>query len=209
MALKFKTEYINHTIPHDHRIEELKYWCHTFQDMNLTPLYENRSLGNLSFRLHEYDDAFIITASALALKEGLQDDAFVMVHSYDMQRGIVFASGAREPSMESMLHFGVYQARKDVNAVFHGHSGRILHTADALRLPTTEKFEDHGSVQLVDSVLAILRDHTFVVMKDHGFLSLGANMAEAGRMAIELHERARNLREKKSKGSLGTQTQKG
>lgn len=196
MTLKFKIEYVKKTIPRDARIEELKYWCHTFQSLNLTPLYENRSLGNLSFRLNDYDDSFIVTASALALKDDLSDDSFVLVHSYDFKRGILYASGMKEPSSESMLHFGVYSRRKDTNAIFHGHSGKILYSADSLNLPTTKQFEDYGSSELVESVFDVLDDEPFVVMKNHGFLSLGKNMEEAGKQAVRIYEQAQLLKKK-------------
>ena len=85
MTVKFKTEFIDNNVPHDPGMDELKYWCSKFQDLNLTPLYKKISLGNLSFRLKENADSFIITASVLTLKDHLTDDSFVTVHSYDLK----------------------------------------------------------------------------------------------------------------------------
>lgn len=182
------------TAPKDPRLEILKHWCGRFQRLNLTPQYHNQSLGNLSFRLNEDNNSFIITAAALALKDSLSDDSFVIVHSYDNESRTVFASGTREPSSESVLHFGVYAARPDIHAVFHGHSGRILRTSHALELTTTKKFEDYGSFELAASVLEILDNEFFIVMKNHGFLSLGQTMDEAGARAVEILERAKSLK---------------
>ena len=194
MTVKFNITFIERAIPNDPRVEDLKHWCRQFQRLNLTPMYHNRSLGNLSFRLDEDGNAFIITASALALKDTLSDDSFVIVHSYDKERQTIYASGMREPSSESLLHFGVYAARHDTNAVFHGHSGRILRASDALGLTTTRNFEDYGSLELASSVLEVLDDESFIVMKNHGFLSLGRTMEEAGTRAVEICDRAKSLK---------------
>lgn len=194
MAITFKTTFIDNLVPNDPRIEELTYWCHTFQILNLTPLYKERSLGNLSFRLKDSEDSFIITAAALALKDNLTNDSFVAVHSYDSKKGILMASGTKEPSSESVLHFSIYHARKDVHAVFHGHSGRIIYSSDALHVPTTRQFEEYGSIELVESVLDVLEDTLFLVMKKHGFLALGKTMEEAGTRAMTIHEQAQALK---------------
>jgi len=194
MAVKFNITFVERTIPKDPRLAALKYWCGRFQRVNLTPLYHNRSLGNLSFRLHEDGNAFVITAAALALKDTLTDDSFVIVHSYDNLSRTIIASGTREPSSESVLHYGVYAARHDTNAVFHGHSGRILRTSDVLGLTTTRKFEDYGSLELAASVLEVLDDESFIVMKNHGFLSLGRTMDEAGTRALEIRRRAKSIK---------------
>jgi ribulose-5-phosphate 4-epimerase/fuculose-1-phosphate aldolase len=191
MTVKFNVIFIERTIPRDPRLDELRYWCREFQRLNLTPKYQNRSLGNLSFRLNQGEDDFIITASSLEVKDSLSDDSFVVVHSYDAESGTVRASGTREPSSESVLHFGVYAARRNANAIFHGHSGRIIRTSEALGLTTTAKFEDYGSLELAASVLEVLDNESFIVMKKHGFLSIGRTMKEAGDLAGEIYERAR------------------
>jgi L-fuculose-phosphate aldolase len=189
MTVKFKTEFIDNNVPQDSRMDELKYWCSKFQDLNLTPLYKRISLGNLSFRLKENADSFIITASSLALKDHLTKDSFVTVLSYDLKNEIIYANGTRKPSSESRLHFTIYNQRKDVNAVFHGHSGKILHSADRLKITTTKQFEDYGSAELAKSVLEVLNDDFFLVMKNHGFLALGKNMEAAGELALQMYRK--------------------
>jgi ribulose-5-phosphate 4-epimerase/fuculose-1-phosphate aldolase len=198
MTRIFKTEFLDNSIPNDPRLEELKYWCREFQTRNLTPLYNERSLGNLSFRIKDKHDSFIITAAALALKDDLTDDSFVTVQSYDPENGIILARGLKEPSSESVLHFSIYRKRKDVNAVFHGHSGRIIYSSDNLALTSTKRFEQYGSIELVKSVLDVLGDELFLVMKKHGFLALGKTMEEAGTRAIKVYEKAQALKVQKN-----------
>jgi hypothetical protein len=182
---KFRIEVTSPAVPDDPRLAELKHWCSVFHQHELAPLYEHGSFGNLSFRVAPGLDEFFITASGLKLKENLSDDNFVKVLAVDLSGQSIKAEGSRPPSSESMLHYAIYQARKEVNAIFHGHSPVILDNGPKLKLPSTLNAELYGSVALVQSVLAVLSDHNFILMKDHGFLSLGTDMKTAGDLSLK------------------------
>jgi len=172
--------------------DELRWWCNRFHVLGLAPVYQGRSLGNLSFRLGNRGNAFVITASALALKENLPDDAFVTVYGVsDNDEHKILAEGGKPPSSESLLHFRVYERRQEIMAVFHGHSRDILKAAELLKLPVTRTAEPHGSAALAESVVEILGEHDFVILRKHGFLSLGRSMNEAGERAVEMLNRSR------------------
>jgi len=111
------------------------------------------------------------------------------VKDCDFKKKIVHAAGTREPSSESMLHYSIYRERNDVNAIFHGHSESILLIAQKLNIQQTLKEEPYGSIELVRSVLDILNQNNFIVMKNHGFLSLGKNMNEAMDRAMIIYNR--------------------
>jgi len=192
MRINFSTSFRERTAPNDDRIAEIEYWCNRFHKLRLTPLYRGSSLGNLSFRLKEDENSFIITASELKMKDKPTEDMFVTVHSYDMINEIACASGVRNPSSETMLHYAIYGKRKDVGAVFHGHSKLLLLHGEKLDIPVTLREEEPGSAALTESVLDILGNETFLIMKNHGFLSLGKDMKEAGEQAVKLCERCRN-----------------
>jgi len=186
VGVKFRVEFVSRAVPADARLEELKAWCAEFHRRNFAPPYGEFSQGNLSFRIRPGEDAFIITGSQVGWKDRLADDRFVTVHGCDMERGIVYASGARDPSSESMLHFAVYRARRDVQAVFHGHSREILRCAPA-DIPETLETQPYGSLELARGVIDVLGNADFVILKRHGFISLGRSMEEAGKRAIETH----------------------
>ncbi|MFA4830760.1 MAG: class II aldolase/adducin family protein [Patescibacteria group bacterium] len=185
-GVKFTTKMIDEEISKDPRIEELKFWCKKFHEKNFAPQYNGGSSGNLSFRLKDEEDSFVITASGLAMKDGLSDDCFVRVSSVDLEKGIVCAHGKMEPSSENMLHFAIYRKRKDVNAIFHGHSEEILSNAEKLNTVETREEESYGSIELVQSVLEVLGGNYFLVMKNHGFISLGETMEDAGKRALDM-----------------------
>jgi ribulose-5-phosphate 4-epimerase/fuculose-1-phosphate aldolase len=171
---QFRTEFIDDQLVSDPRLKTLKHWGSEFHRLNLAPLYAGGSYGNLSFRVKPGSNEFVITASGLALKDKLTDDAFVLVSNVDLEHQVIQAHGQRIPSSESMLHHAVYAARPDVNAVFHGH-GNLKPG-----LPETAKEEQYGSLALVQSVIPLIAKHDLIVLKGHGFLALGKDMAEAG-----------------------------
>jgi len=187
VGVKFATEFLSASVPADGRLEELKSWCAEFHQRDFAPPYGEFSQGNLSFRIRPDEDAFIISGSQVGWKDRLTDDRFVTVHQCDMKRGIVFASGTRDPSSESMLHFAIYRARKNIQAVFHGHSREILKCVNKLTFPETREKAPYGSIELVRSVMEVLGDANFILIRKHGFISLGATMKEAGERAIETH----------------------
>jgi ribulose-5-phosphate 4-epimerase/fuculose-1-phosphate aldolase len=187
VGVKFATEFLSADAPADVRLEELKIWCAEFHRRNFAPPYGEFSQGNLSFRLRPGENAFVISGSQVGWKDSLTDDKFVTVHRCDLERGLVYASGARDPSSESMFHFAIYRERNDVHAVFHGHSREILKFVNKLNLPETREKAPYGSIELVRSIMDVLGDANFILIRKHGFISLGATMKEAGERAIETH----------------------
>jgi L-ribulose-5-phosphate 4-epimerase len=183
---KFRIEFTAPAVPDDPRLAELKRWCSVFHQHDLAPLYENGSFGNLSFRAAPGADEFFITATGLKLKHDLPNESFVKVTAVDLDRQLIKAEGSLAPSSESMLHYAIYNERKDVGAIFHGHSPLILKNGGKLKLPATSQEEPYGSLALVRSVRDILPGNNFIIMKNHGFLSLGRTPDEAGDQALKV-----------------------
>lgn len=191
--VKFRVELCRKEVPSDERIKELSYWCREFHSHGLTPLQEGKSAGNLSFRLREGAKNFIITASGLGPKGSLTAKCFVEVSGCSIDKNVVYASGLREPSSESILHCRIYELREDVNAIFHGHDPAILKNANNLGLVETKEWHPYGSIELVRGVENVLGENNFIVMKKHGFISLGRGkdaMKMAGMLALEKHKAA-------------------
>lgn len=187
-GIKFNVENLKKEAPRNPKIQRLKYWCKIFDKYNFAPPYENGSCGNLSFRLKPKTDQFIITGSRIGLKSNLKPECFVKVCACDLKKKKVYAMGIKEPSSESIMHWAIYNKRKDVGAIFHGHGPEILSQAKRLKIPTTKKQMPYGSVGLVKSVLEILKNNNFLIMKNHGFIALGKNMEEAGKLTMKIYK---------------------
>jgi len=115
--------------------------------------------------------------------------------------------GDLTPSMESMLHIGIYEARKNINAVIHTHSvyasavsvaghdiPAILDDQVAF-LGGQIKLAGHaltGSPEQVSSVIAALEDRNAVLLPNHGAVGIGRTMSDAF-TACELIEKTARI----------------
>lgn len=197
---KFKTLFIQREIPHYSGILQLKKWGRRFFELGFAPQYvdpsqngKKGSAGNLSFR---HEDEFIITASYSDLGNLMPED-FVAISKVDIEKKIVWAKGLKEPSSETILHYLIYQKRDDVGAIFHAHAKAFLDYYYLLDLDVTEHYAPYGSLELAKEVCAVLNKKNFIIMKDHGFLSLGKAIDEAGKRALRLYEKLQSRLNKK------------
>ncbi len=184
-GVKFKTRFTQKAAPENGRLSELTGWCRVFHEKDLAPPYDGGSFGNLSFRTEPGKNEFIITGSRMGLKDNPGPEAFVHVIDVDMENTLIQARGLREPSSETMLHYAIYKARPEINAIFHGHCPQILDHAEDMNIPQTEKFIPYGTREMVDGFLAILNKGDFLIIREHGFVALGTSMNTAGSLCLE------------------------
>jgi L-fuculose-phosphate aldolase len=187
--IRFNISFVSDEVPRNAKIEELKEWSEKFQKNGLTPEFEGNYTGNLSFRSEE---GFVITASGLKSKENLSNDCFVYVKNYDEQSNTVYIEGRRQPSSEAVMHFLIYKTRKEINAVFHGHNDAIIMNAEEMKFPVTEREYEPGTIELAKEVLKVLGDKNLIVLKNHGFVSLGRTMKDAGELALATLKRSKD-----------------
>jgi ribulose-5-phosphate 4-epimerase/fuculose-1-phosphate aldolase len=192
VGVKFTTVYREKLSPQHSDLDTLKEWCHLFHEKGLAPPYPGGSYGNLSFRIER--NSFIITGTCIGLKDTLGNDCFVEIHDCNATTKEILVTGTRPPSSETFMHYLIYQNRPDVQAIFHGHNQLITENAASLSIPETAKEVPYGTVELAESVLSILSSNTFFVIKAHGFVSLGKDMAEAGRLACDWLEKTADIK---------------
>jgi len=102
--------------------------------------------------------------------------------------------GELAPSIETMLHVGIYQARKKICAVVHTHAvfGSII-AVTGKEIPSilddqviylggeikVASYALPGSPELVKNAVAALGPRNAVVLANHGTLTVGRNLWEA------------------------------
>ena len=102
--------------------------------------------------------------------------------------------GDLPPSSETMLHIGIYQARKNINAVIHTHSvfASVISVA-GMDIPPI--LDDQitfiggeiklarqalpGSQELVDGAVAAFEERNAVLLPNHGAIGVGRTIHEA------------------------------
>jgi L-fuculose-phosphate aldolase len=146
--------------------------------------------GNVSLRLPPEDgrELLAITPSSRHYDRLTVDD--IPVIDFDGEP----VAGSLPPSMEAMLHIGIYQARKDINAIIHSHS--VFASAMSVAgLDIPAIMDDQvafiggeiklaepapsGSKKLVVNTVAALGDKNAVLLANHGVVAVGRTMTEA------------------------------
>jgi len=197
-GVKFKTIFIEKREIKHAGIEELSIWGKKFVELGLAPKIVGGFAGNLSFRT---SNGFIITASGANLSE-LKSDDFVEVKTADINLKQIFVCGLKNASSESFLHHAIYIKLPEINAVFHGHDELTLKYNNLLNIPITEKEQPYGSIELVNEAVKILDNYilnnhkksNYFLLKNHGFISFGKTMNEAGSNAVSQHSLAIKLK---------------
>lgn len=155
--------------------------------------------GNVSRRVEGPEGAPLvaITPSRVPYHRLTVDDILVI----DVEGDPVEGEGV--PSSETLAHLAVYQARADVGAVIHTHSiyASALGVA-GLEIPPlideqvvalggavpVAEYAMSGSQELADKARAALGEGNAVLLRNHGVLGVGADLAEAASVC-ELVER--------------------
>jgi ribulose-5-phosphate 4-epimerase/fuculose-1-phosphate aldolase len=81
----------------------------------------------------------------------------------------------------------------EVNAIFHSHDIAIMKTGYKLGIPSTETEQAGGSPELAQEAVNLVKLNKATrcfVLKNHGVITLGATMSEAGKLMEEMHTKA-------------------
>jgi ribulose-5-phosphate 4-epimerase/fuculose-1-phosphate aldolase len=111
----------------------------------------------------------------------------------DRGRRTVYAEGRAIPSRESVLHCKLYRLKAEANAIFHLHDALALKRADDLNIPVMAKERPPGSYELAVEASGLLtspHDISYFVLKNHGVVSLGTSLEEAGSLVERIRARA-------------------
>jgi len=159
--------------------------------------------GNVSLRLPCEGERPLLAITPSARHYNLLSVEEIQVIDFEAKP----IEGDLTPSMESMLHIGIYEARKNINAVIHTHSvyasavsvaghdiPAILDDQVAF-LGGQIKLAGHtltGSPEQVSSVIAALEDRNAVLLPNHGAVGIGRTMSDAF-TACELIEKTARI----------------
>jgi L-fuculose-phosphate aldolase len=146
------------------------------------------SSGNVSARLPGASGLLAVTPLGQACSEAEARD--IVVADFDAEP----LEDGTMPSSETLLHAGIYRARRDVGAVIHTHSVYASVAAVAgLGVPPVidemviaiggsirvSEYAFPGTQELADSVLDALGDRGAALIRSHGAVAVGRDLAEA------------------------------
>lgn len=180
---KFKTVFLSKKPVITSQSTQLIKWFRKFHEIGLAPEYGQGSSGNLSFR---YKNGFIIKPTKTFFSS-INPEDLVFVKSFDFKKGVAYVHGKHTPSTELQMHKIIYDHRKDINAVFHIHDFYLMNLDEAKGIPITAVTEA-GTEKIGHDVLRMVDDKKLVIMKDHGIVSIGKTINEAGQVIIKHHK---------------------
>jgi L-ribulose-5-phosphate 4-epimerase len=123
------------------------------------------------------------------------------------------------PSVETMLHIGIYQARKNIRAVIHTHSVYATAVGVAgLEIPPIVEdqvnflggeikaagYAPSGSDELVANVVAALGERNAALLPNHGAVGIGPTMRQAFTSCEIMEKTARIYLYARSLGNVNT-----
>ena len=155
--------------------------------------------GNISARV---GDIVYLSPSGYAFEE-LVPEQYVGVN---LQTGEV-VDGDLKPTCEISMHLGCYLIRKDIQAVVHPHPpiATGLISAGVEIKPMFPDFVAYvGEAPVIDYVIpagseireavtGVIKEHNAVLLKNHGAVTVGANLKEAFYRAQIIEDAARSL----------------
>lgn len=162
----------------------------TARRMNAAGLNQGTS-GNLSVRV---EGGFLLTPTGMDYDALVPEDLVLM--RFDGSH-----EGRRRPSSEWQLHADILAARPEAGAVLHAHS-MFCTTLACLRrgIPAFHymvaaaggadvrcaPYATFGTAELAHHALAALEGRKACLLANHGMLSLGADLAGAFKLAVEV-----------------------
>lgn len=183
LGVKFKHKKVNPGFSYDSRLAKLNQWAYLLSELGLAPVHTAGAYGNHSYRVDH--SSFVITKSGMQPAEKLQTENFCRIVNFEELTTTFEFEGTAAPSSESFLHRELYQALPEVNAILHGHCSLFNIHASALQLPTTTEFCEYGTMELAESALKLVTQSTrFFILRDHGFVALGEDIARAGKLTL-------------------------
>jgi ribulose-5-phosphate 4-epimerase/fuculose-1-phosphate aldolase len=191
---RFETVFLDERKIANEKSKELVNWCKRFKEAGLVEKEGSSWAGNLSFRS---EHGMVITPSGKDIGK-IKEENLVEVVECNATDFEVKCIGLEEPSSESFIHWKIYELRPEINAVLHGHSKQIVENAKELGLAETKQFQDFGTLELLKEIINVLSKRKLIVVKKHGFIVMGQNIEDAGKLAMQTLEKAKAL-EKKDK----------
>jgi len=153
--------------------------------------------GNVSARTKT---GMLITPSGMDYSRLTPDDIVAM--DFDTTW---FATSNLRPSSEWRIHLDIFRRRPEVNAVVHTHSthatalalhGRGIGAVHYLVAMVgghdirCAPYATFGSQELSNNVVAALEGRSACLLAHHGVVAIGADMASAFRLAVQVEELA-------------------
>ena len=143
------------------------------KNMKKSGLFEDNSDITISLR---YGKRVLINGKN-SLFGILKQEDFLEIVDYDPLKKIILLIGPTEPKHDSIIHWLVHYAKKEVNAIVQINSKRLVERMKN-KLPEIEGNYQTGSLELAKEILKVIRNSKGVITKKNGVVFVGRNLPE-------------------------------
>lgn len=190
---KFKLTLKRMSAPQAEDVLPIEKWRAILWRLNLIGEYPSDGVGfgNLSQRLSQPKNAFIITGTQTGKYPHLKREHYTRVVSCDLQRNTCLAEGPIAPSSESLTHYAIYESHPQIGAVFHVHHTELWERLIQQGAPSVDESVAYGTKDMADAANRTINGASegYFVMKGHqdGLVSYGPTPEIAGKILLKLY----------------------
>jgi hypothetical protein len=132
-----------------------------------------KEIGILSL---DYGKRLLINAKNVDMKQMKQQDVVEIV-DYDPLKNMMLVIGAKDPCVDTPVHWIVQKARHDINVLLQINSTRLLEKLQG-SLPITVNETPPATLDRAKEILRTLREGRTILIKNEGVLFAGINIKE-------------------------------
>lgn len=183
---KFKTIYKGKFNPSAKELKSIKDLIKVGKDLAKLGCKDNNG-GNFSVRTK---DGIIIKTTG-SFPHQLKQNDFSLVTGF--RKDEVYVYGQKEPSSEARFHWGVYQARPDINCVLHTHDFVAISCPVREKSCVYIKEIPYGTMELARAVKNASKKGDYLIMQNHGVIALGKNISSTLKLIKKYHENFKTI----------------
>ncbi|MCK9439192.1 MAG: class II aldolase/adducin family protein [Patescibacteria group bacterium] len=182
IGTKFKTIYKGDFKPNARELKLIKDLIKVGKDLAKLGCKDNNG-GNFSVRTKNG----IIIKTTGSFPHQLKKSDFSLVVGF--KKDEVYTFGQKEPSSEARLHWGVYQARPDINCVLHSHDFLAVNCEQKIKDVIYVKEYSYGTMESARAIKNASKKGDYLIMQNHGVLALGKNISSSLKLIQKYHEK--------------------
>lgn len=168
----------------------IEKWRIIFHKMGLIGEYKTTKVGfgNLSKRLVQGDNQFIITGTQTGRYPNLSGMQYSKVTNCNLNKLIIEAMGPIAPSSGSLTHFAIYTQNSNINFIYHVHHINLWNFMLKNDFAATPEDVDHRSQDMLEASHKCIKDKDngiFAVGSQEGsIIAFGKNAEDAGKIIL-------------------------
>ena len=171
-------------------LQEINKWRGKLFKVGLIGAYKDGiGFGNISIRAE--NNSFIITGSGTGHMKNINENHFVTVTDYDLEKNCLTCKGPAIASSESLSHAVIYKCSPETNAVIHVHNLKMWKELLG-KVPTTNKVIPYGTPEMANEIKRLFKESLvnevkIIVMGGHeeGIISFGKTLEKAGGIILK------------------------